>query len=472
MQILYSPSPTRMMHTIRTVLGGLLAAACMVGCSEETRLRHVVLISIDTLRADHLGSYGYERATSPALDRIAESGALFLDASTTSPWTLPSHASLLTGLYPSQHGVKDHINRLSGSIPTLASILGGHGYQSFAVVNSHNLAPRYGLDQGFESFEYVREWNDKTGFKRRIVSRGDRITERAIEWLKERDARPFFLFLHYYDVHSGFEPQPKFREMFAQPYGGRISGRSRQLSAVRRRGLQLSKTDVSHLVDLYDAEIRQLDSNLQRLFGVLEDANLNDDVLVIITSDHGEEFMEHGSILHGRTYYQEIMRIPLIIRGPGVAQGIRIDRPASLVDIAPTVLGLLSLRAPDTAFDGVDLSSALRSPKRANAANNRQPTDRLLFAEADHGNEQPDLKRMARQGRFKLVLNVATGESRLHDLLEDPDERVDISVRESDRALRLERELQSFMKKEIGPELIPAPDADTLELLEELGYVR
>jgi arylsulfatase A-like enzyme len=459
---------------------GALLAACLVGaliigCGETRAPRDVVLISIDTLRADHLGLYGDERPTSPGLDRVAASGAVFLDVSTTSPWTLPSHASLLTGLYPNHHGVKDHVNRLSDSIPTLASILGGHGYQTFAVINSHNLSPRYGLDRGFEDFDYVHEWNDESGAKRKIVNRGDEITDRAIAWLKGRNDQPFFLFLHYYDVHSAFDARPEFRELFVRPYRGRITGESGQLDALRRSKARLPVGAVRHLVDLYDAEIRQLDATLQRLFDFLRDAGLDDDLLLIVTSDHGEEFMEHGSLLHGRTYFQEVTRVPLIIRGAGVPKNLRIDQPVSLIDVAPTILGLLSLGAPAAGaggFDGIDLSPYMASRKEIRDAVQGQDAERLLFAEGDHGNEEPDMKRMVRQGAFKLVRNLVTGTSRLHDLRRDPAERVDIRDGEAERVVRLELALEAFMEGEIEPDRIEGPDADALELLEQLGYVR
>jgi arylsulfatase A-like enzyme len=454
----------------------VLLTVCMLGCGEAaTKPRHVVLISVDTLRADHLGAYGYDRPTSPSLDRVAGSGAQFLDASTTSPWTLPSHASLLTGLYPSHHGVKDHVNRLSDSVPTLASILVEHGYQTMAVINSHNLSRRYGLDRGFERFDYVYEWSGERGQKRKIVNRGAEITDRAIEWLKQRDERPFLLFLHYYDVHSDFAAQPEYKELFVRPFRGHINGKTRQLNDLRRREAKISKRAVDHLLDLYDAEIRQLDTTLQRLFDFIENAGLSDDVILIVTSDHGEEFMDHGSLLHGRTYYQEIMRVPLIFRGAGIERGVRIEDPVSLVDVVPTILGLLSLETMNTdasAFDGIDLSPNMKPAGADGHAKKPSGEDRLLFAEADHGNEEPDMKRMVRQGRFKLLFNRVTGESRLHDLLDDPDERHDIGAREPERAARFEQELQTFIQSEAEPEEIEPPDAEAVELLKELGYLR
>jgi arylsulfatase A-like enzyme len=169
------------------------------------------------------------------------------------------------------------------------------------------------------------------------------------------------------------------------------------------------------------------------------------------------------------------MRVPLIFRGAGIGRGVRIEDPVSLVDVVPTILGLLSLgttNADAGAFDGIYLSPRMKSAGADGYAKRPSGEDRLLFAEGDHGNEEPDMKRMVRQGRFKLIFNRVTGESRLHDLLDDPDERRDIAAREPQRAARFEQELQTFIQSAAEPEEIEPPDAEATELLKELGYLR
>lgn len=259
------------------VVFGLLPAC---GGPEGERPENVILISIDTLRPDHLGCYGYERPTSPLLDRIAEEGVLFADASSTSPWTLPAHASLLTGMYPSRNGVKDVVHRLPQDVPTLAAVLSDAGFDTLAVVNSVNVDQRYGLGRGFDRFELVDEFGFDAQGERRIVNHGHLVIEQALKWLEGRSAeRPFFLFVHFYDVHTDFSPKPEYRDLFVQSYDGPIDGTTTQLLQLRSAGARLSKADLQHLHDLYDAEIRQLDDQLAGMFERLDQAGFGKSTL-------------------------------------------------------------------------------------------------------------------------------------------------------------------------------------------------
>lgn len=445
---------------LATLLLGVLLAACGGGEPE----RNVVLISIDTLRPDHLGCYGHERDTSPAIDALAEGGVLFEDVTASSPWTLPSHASLLTGMYPSRHGVKDHLNRLSDEIPTLATRLGERGWRTLAVVNSHNLSERFGLDQGFEEFVYVNEFSDPEDPARTIVNRGEEITDQGLAWLDEASSRPFFLFLHYYDVHTDFDPADEYREQFVAPYDGKIDGTTDQLVRARREKEQLSETDITYLRDLYDAEIRQMDELIARIARTLDEKGLRESTLLVVTSDHGEEYQEHGSLLHGRTYFQEVIAIPLVFQGPGVDPGVRIADPAHLIDVTPTILDLLGMpqRRDD---DGISLVDYWRNPDAA-------PRGRFLFAEADHNNAEQDMGRMVRIEKHKLKLDRFTDETQLFDLSADPEERNDLSQSDPERLEALRKRIESFMAAERTGEQVAPPTAEELENLEKLGYIR
>jgi choline-sulfatase len=429
----------------------------------EGPTRHLILISIDTLRPDHLGAHGYARPTSPNIDRLAAQGVVFLDATSTSPWTLPAHATMLTGLYPSRHGLKDHVNHLSDSVPSLATRLRREGYRTMALINSHNLSRQYGLDQGFERLHYFSEFDDPDATQRAIVNRGEEITDKAIQWLKKRDRRPFFLFVHYYDVHTDYGPRQEYRDLLVRPYSGPMTGATSQLGQLRREEKRIQPEDVRHLIDLYDGEIRQLDDTLAKLFGFLDKEALTDETLLVITSDHGEEFMEHGSYMHGRTHYQEVIAIPWIMRGPGLPSGLRIDWPVSLVDMVPTVLGLLG--KPGEGFDGANLAPYLNDA-------GQRPDDRLLFSEADHKNVELDMYRMVRQGRFKLIYNRKTQELGLFDLEEDPGEQTSVDQQRSGLVLMLKKQLDGFSADQRDGERIPPPSPETLRLLKELGYAR
>ena len=460
-----------MLRSVRTRAAALalcLLAACGAG-SEGDRPStpsgdarpNLLLISIDTLRPDRLGCYGHDRPTSPTLDRLAAEGLLFEDVTAASPWTLPSHASMLTGLYPSHHGVKQHTLKLPESIPSLAEVLSDAGYQTLAVVNSHNVSERYGLSRGFDRFQYVGETADDG----QIPNMGPVVLKAAERMLSKRDGRPFFLFLHLYDVHTDFVVRPPYRRQFVRPYEGARDGSTGQLVEIRRRGGSLSEEDVRFLFDLYDAEIRQLDDLLGVFFGKLYAEGLFESTVIAVTSDHGEEFFEHGSVLHGRTYYQEIVAIPWLLRVPGLAPelaGRRIAAPVHLVDVAPTLLGLVGVR-PERPMDGIDLSALV-------LGGDQELPDRLLFSEGDHLNSEPDIRRMVRTPRYKLLYDRLTERAELFDLERDPLELEDRLGAEPELGRTMLERLEAFMAGEAEADTIEAPDAETLRQLEQLGY--
>jgi arylsulfatase A-like enzyme len=436
----------------------LLALVLLAACSPDApRQPNVLLISIDTLRPDRLGSYGHERDTSPALDRIAREGVLFEDVSAASPWTLPSHASLFTGRYPSRHGVKNHTTRLRRGVPTLASVLRDAGYATKAVVNSHNLSERYGLNRGFQDFEYLPEQLED----RSIPNRGAEILAKARTWLEGHAQGPYFLFLHFYDVHTDLTPGAAYREQFVRPYEGEIDGSTKQLDDIRRGLGTLDEAGLRYLFDLYDAEIRELDDRLAEFFAWLEERGLAEDTLIVLTSDHGEEFLEHGSVLHGRTYYQEIIRIPWVMKGPGIPPGTRVAAPVHHVDMAPTLLALAGVPAP-AGLDGLDLSPVWR----AGAA----LPERTLYAEADHNNAEPDIGRMARTPRLKLIYDRLNQRVQLFDLEADPLEQDDRALHDAGPRDELLERVRSFLAGEKEREEIAPPSAEVQEQLRQLGY--
>jgi arylsulfatase A-like enzyme len=418
----------------------------------------LLLISIDTLRPDHLGAYGYERPTSPTLDAVAAEGVVFEDVMSTSPWTLPSHASMLTGLYPSSSGVDSQGAALPEDVATLASWLSEKGFATAAVVNSLNLSERHGFDRGFEEFLYVRE-----NAARREPNR--LITDRARSWLRAPDERRRFLFLHYYDVHSDFVSMPESEARFIGDYDGPVDGSTRQLSKVRRglSDLRLGPQDIAHLFDRYDAGIRQLDDELARLLRYLDESGWAERTLLAVTSDHGEEFGEHGSYLHGRTQYQEVLHIPLILRGPGIPAGVRVVTPVSLVDLAPTLLSMLGVPSP-AGLDGIDLSALWQRDVSGLEL-------RLLYSEADHRNAIPDATRSIRQGRFKLIVDRATGSYALYDLERDRPELHDLASEHPEVAHRLLEQIEQRMGRRVEAPAAALLDRSETERLRSLGYL-
>ncbi len=450
-------------------LMALVSIAVAIGCQSPNPpvaqntppvARNLVLISIDTLRADHLGCYGYPLPTSPALDRLAEEGVLWERALANSPWTLPSHASILTGLFPRSHGVISSSATLPEQIPTLASVLAAAGFQTLGLVNSPQLLSRHGLDRGFTTFKYFPAREEG----RRIRSAHHQV-DQAITWLAASE-QPFFLFLHNYDVHSAYDPSPEFANIFARPFAGQMQATTAELIAVRQGKTTLSAAALKHVIDLYDGGIREVDSALSRLFGFFESSGLAANTVIILTSDHGEELLDHGGVLHGRTMYRELLHVPLIMRGPGVAAGRRVDRLAQPSDILPTALAMLGIAAPQKR-DGQSLIAATRDQAE------RILGERWAFAEADHNRPEGDnTLAMVQNERFKLILDLSSDRTELFDHQRDPDERSDLARFEPDTVRHLRSRLDQYLAhgQRQTAEASPLSERDREEL-RALGYL-
>ena len=260
---------------VATILAGLAQCA---DAPPDSRI-NVLLISIDTLRADHLTRYGYGRPTSPTADALARRGVRFEDCSAPSPWTPPSHASLMTGLYPGRCGLPVAA-LMPDDVTTLAEALDGRGYQTAAVVNSIYVS-RNGFERGLQHFEYVQELL------------GERepsdVTDKAIDWLTSAGRKPFFLFAHYYDVHSDYRSLPQYERQFtAADYDGVVDGTTGQLIKVQRGEMSLDRRDREQLLGLYDASVRQTDEQIARLIDTLRKRGLLERTLIVFTADHGE----------------------------------------------------------------------------------------------------------------------------------------------------------------------------------------
>lgn len=461
--------------------------------------RLVILVSIDTLRADHLGSYGYERFTSPMLDLLAAEGTLFEDASSAAPWTLPSHATMLTGLYPLTHQVVALATALDPEVATLPSMLAESGYRTAAVVSSDWLRrERHGVTKDFDDYLYVdtKPWRK---------SPNTWITDQAIQWIEAAGDQKLFVMLHYFDVHGDYTSEPEYESMFVAPYEGPADGTSWQLlksslepefiekcrtdfdkvtcTFGEQKGkvigedferIEFGEADIAHLVDLYDAGIRQMDAEFGRFLAYLRKQGLLDDALLIVTSDHGEGFYEHERLDHFLSTHQEVLRVPLIMRGPRVPAGLRIQAPVSLVDLVPTVLELADMPAPP-GLEGLSLVPLFE------AADEAPYRERPLHGEAPGGLTYETILpgafpiiRSIRRDNWKLVHNSKTDAYSLYDLSVDPLEAHDLAQTKPAIAARLEQEMKLRYE---GFDPANLPNA-TVELSEEeieelraLGYV-
>lgn len=397
----------------------LLALLGLAACGRDpVRRPNVLLVSIDTLRADHLSAYGYARPTSPNLDRLARGGVLFERAISPTSWTLPAHLSMLTGLEISAHGIADDRQwnfvdadgrplapRLHGLF--LPELLRDAGYRTAGFHTWKYLDQQFGFGPGFEvyerlghtfyshpvvapRFEALRAAGDIAGLERLHAEHPElfdvarkstpEVLERARGWISkvrgESPERPFFCFLHLFDVHDPYLPPPPFDTLFDPDYRGPIDGRNVTSADSPVRG-DMDPRDLQHLVARYDGEIAYVDSQLAGLFDWLAEQGLARDTLVVVTSDHGEEFFEHGHKTHRRQLYRESVHVPWILSWPGrLPAGLRIPQTAGLIDLAPTVLGLAGVAAPPWT-SGRDLSEVVLG--RAPLAERPYLTELYLF---------------------------------------------------------------------------------------------
>lgn len=431
-----------------------LLLATVMGCARE-RPDNVLLIVVDTLRADHLSAYGYDRPTSPHLERWATKGLVFERALAPSPWTLPTFGSVLTGLWPAQHAAGKRIGSklkrwrrapLSPEVTTLPEVMQKNGFTTGAIVNNAFLREHFGAARGFEFYDYEKERPARA------------VVDLAREWLTEKGQERFFLMVHLIDPHLPYAPPAEFMGRFGDVPAQAIAPRGRRNVVGRLE--ELTEVDKSSLTARYDEEIASVDHELDRLFRHLEDHDLWSRTLVILTSDHGEELFDHGGFEHGHSMFQEVLRVPLIFWGPGIRAG-RVDAPVSLVDLAPTIYEATGV-AIESELAGVSLWAGLHAteipePRQILAHNT------LWGAEHEAIVDWP----------FKLILNPKSGRRRLYDLAADPFERQNLAEENSATARELEQRLLDHLA---GLEVNPTESGATLtqeveDELRALGYL-
>lgn len=299
----------------------------------------IILISVDTLRADHLGAYGYGRPTSPFFDALAARGTLFENAVVQVASTLPSHMSIFTGLYPAEHGVYPPDGLLAPAIPTLPEVLSRHGFRTGAVTQGGWLEEHFGFNRGCDFFEALLPWEmvderpEKRGALRKVFDRG-------LGYLAGVGDAPFFLFLHTFTVHDPYTPPEGYAKIFwTRPAPAVFPPEGKLLEEVNRGTRTLSPEGLEYFKALYDAQIRFFDDELRAFFGGLERLGLLSRTVVVLTADHGEEFLEHGKLVHEQLY-QETVHVPLLVVTPLYKPGQRVPSLVESVDLAPTLLEL------------------------------------------------------------------------------------------------------------------------------------
>ncbi|MFH0944538.1 MAG: sulfatase [Planctomycetota bacterium] len=432
----------------------LLALVCTVlgGCGDASRRdagRNLLLIAVDTLRADHLGAYGYERPTSPAIDRLFAFSIVFEDAHSSSSWTLPAFASLMTSTYSSTHRCWQFDNFLESSFTTLAELMSDAGYHTAAIVSHIFLGRKYGLNQGFVEYDDSLVQSNLEDSHMAITS--SVITDRALAFLKREsersDGRPWFLWTHYFDPHIFYQPHEEFAEQF---------GRFRPL-------------------DRYDGEIAYTDLHIGRLLEYLEESDFAQNTVVVFVADHGEEFMDHGGMEHGKSLFREVERVPFAVRVPGLDPR-KVTQPVRGVDLMPTLLDLLDVETGPLPMAGRSLLALMKG--------SGMPDEGVLMESRLDQLPNAVLEGYI-LGKWKLILQTPRREDLgkrpavfLFDRTQDPTEQVNLAQGNDE----IVGKLAKLMRKNVndaadvahlfqgkGGQL--ALSADELERLRELGYL-
>jgi len=399
----------------------LVAAALSPACggAATSRPRDVVIVTLDTTRADYLGPYASGRAATPSIDRIARDGLVFDEAITVAPLTLPAHCSLFTGLLPPRHGVRDNADGpLATNHPVLAGVLRDRGFDTAAFVASTVLARDRGLARGFTTY---REDAPAERHPARRGRRADAVIDEAIAWLRQRNDTPFFLWVHLYDPHAPYDvPEPFATEYADDPYAG---------------------------------EIAFMDAHLGRLMDALD----RDRTIVILAGDHGESLGAHGEAEHGHSLYQPVLHVPLIARVPGIGAR-RVPGVVRLVDVMPTVLDLLGIAV--TPMDGVSLLPLVRGER----------LELETYSESLYPVRSGSAPvRSLRSGRYKLI---ASPGPELYDLHHDRYERVNLAAERRPLVAAMRTRLAEFdpSSRHAAPNLT-VPSRELRERLAALGYV-
>jgi arylsulfatase A-like enzyme/Flp pilus assembly protein TadD len=426
----------------QTAAGIIAVIVCLAGlaglesgCSRSRRAAsakgfNLLLVTIDTVRADHVGAWGDRSAETPNLDKLAREGVRFADASSPVPLTAPAHASILTGLLPPHHGLRNNgAEQLADTTPTLATRLSDAGYRTGAFIGAFVLERRFGFSHGFDAYDDDIPFDPSAGLD--AERKGRVVVDRALAWLATPSSKPFFAWVHLYDAHAPYEPPEPYRTLFAE--------------------------------HPYDGEIAEVDYEIGRLLDWLKRSGQASRTIVAVAGDHGEALGEHGEMTHGLLLYQCSLHVPVVIRAPDVLPaGSVVATPVSLVDVAPTLLDLLSIPAPKSqaGVDGHDLAAALVA--------GREPAGEDIYAESRYAATFGWSPIAAlRRGSLKYI---ASPDPELYDLASDPAEQHNLLPGRAADADTLAAALVPLASGE-GPAARVTLDREARAKLESLGYL-
>jgi arylsulfatase A-like enzyme len=452
----------------------LLAAAggLLLACGGPAPTPDILVLVGDTLRADRLGCYGNPRNLTPFIDSIARRATVFRNAYASTSWTNPSVASLFTSRYPSQHGVISFESVLSEEEVTLAEVLREAGYATAFFSPNGLIREGWGYEQGFSEFaEFAIPGIAGRPDHLRLPYRADYTNRQALTWLDSLAASgsarpPVFLYIQYMEPHAPYAPLKGALQWILE---GRKPPDLDELNRLAFFGNEVPLHDrvLRDLRDVYDAEVLSLDMELRRFFRELDARGFLENAIVAVTSDHGEEFKEHGLIGHEKTLFDEVTRVPLLIALPEGSQGVEVAGPVSLVDLAPTLLGLIGRPAP-AAFEGRSLLDRSGEPSAPGVAYSE-----LIVPETGGWRRFGPHQRSVVAGRHKLIAGI-NGEMEYYDLEADPGERDPDALGEAERAA-LREQLEAFQERAASrarPREVKPIDDATREQIRALGYDR
>ena len=429
-------------------------------------LPNILLISMDTLRADHMGCYGHDIANTPELDKFLQHASLWVNAYSTAPWTLPSHASMFTGQYPYQHGAHTFETKKPGrnesplglEATTLAEVLRGFQYETAAfVTNKQYLAKRFQLDQGFQNY---------TVFAGKEVARAADVNDKAFAWLEQKREQPFFLFLNYMDTHRPYRSEGH-PDLFDFPVGtdcGRIQ--SRLMEPILTADGSDQSEDLKQLAAQYDVSIANLDQGLGALFRQIEKLGLMEDTLIILTSDHGEYFGEHDLLKHSKDVYQEALHVPLIVKMPGQKETRRMEQATTIANIPTLIFDALPKEQSEAAF----LAIPRLELDQGIVAENYYSRSRDLF-DVPWGDRFHRVRRVFFADGWKYI-HSSDGHHELYHLDKDPREFTNLISVELHKVVRMRESLDRHLTqmRDVGSRDDSAYSEEEMTTLDQLGY--
>jgi len=427
-------TPLRLALLAALVMSEACAGSPAAWAAEPPSPTPVIVVSVDTLRADHLSCYGYRRFTTPHIDSLRDEGTLFTQTDSVIPLTMPSHTCLLTSTYPFVNRVEENEDKLGPALPTLAALLRSNGYHTAAFIGGYFLARRFGLDRGFDVYDAPFPDTGSLARPLDLKRPAAQITGGAMQWLKSNCRAPLFLFVHLFDLHEPYNPPANLKSRYGS--------------------------------DEYDAQLGYADEVLGRFWSFLKKEHLYDRSLIILTADHGESLGDHGESTHGYFIYQSTLHVPLIIKWPKGAETYarEVATPVSLIDVAPTILQVLRVSAPPT-FQGQSLVD-LASPEAPAAA-------RQVYSESVYARDRLGCAPL-HSLRIGSTQYIEAPKPELYDLDRDPEELHNLAPEEQALAASFKNKLEAMhsrFRSTAKPDAKPSVNPEVAANLRSLGYL-